>query len=145
MKKAEDFWGSLEQYVRQVVKRSPLPRHWHHMGMGMVVAVLVISAVSAKNSVVDATSLEAVIEKAAGMGDYTMARKYWNPGMEELEEVVFPEKKVERRIAELKEKLLEYPGNRQIYLGLSQLYRQLGNSELSDDYREKARILDPNP
>ena len=144
MKKSVGFWGSLEQYLGKVIERSPLPRYWRWMGIGLVLVVVVSSAVSAKSSVVGATSLAAVVEKAARLGDYQLAQELWNESMSGLGDLVYPERKVERRIAELEAKLVEYPGNRQIYLALTELYGQMGNSERADEYREKARILDPN-
>lgn len=144
MKKLNGFWESLEQYVLTVVGRSPLPKHWQWVVVGLALVVIITSLASTKISTVGATSLEAVVKKATMVGDYTTARKYWSESMAELEDGVYPERKVERRIEELEAKLLEYPGNKQIYLGLAQLYDQLGNAEKSDDYREKARILDPN-
>lgn len=144
MKKAEGFWGSLEKYCWRTVQRFPLPRYWRWIGIGMVLVVVVSSVMSAKNSVVGATSLAAVVEKAARLGDYQLAQELWNESMGGLEDLVYPERKVERRIAELEAKLVEYPGNRQIYLALTELYGQMGNSERADEYREKARILDPN-
>jgi tetratricopeptide (TPR) repeat protein len=106
--------------------------------------VVVSSVVSAKNSVVGVTRLEAVVERSAKLGDYQLARGLWNESMGELEDVVYPERKIERRIADLEIKLGEYPGNRQIYLALAELYAQLDNAERAAEYREKARILDPN-
>ena len=154
MKKVEGFWGSLEQYMGKVIARSPLSEYWRHLGIGLVLVVVVSSAASAKNSVVGATSLEAVVEKAARLGDYETARKLWSESMSDLEDAVYPERKVERRIAELEGKLEEYPGNRQIYLGLADLYEQLAGTRVdagvdpykdkAEEYREKARILDPN-
>ncbi len=144
MKKVDGFWGSLEQYTWKVVERSPLPQHWQWMAVGIVLVVFVGSAVGAKSSVAGATRLEAVVEKAARLGDYQLAQELWNEPMSGLEDLVYPERKVERWIVELEAKLEQYPGNRQIYLTLADLYKQLGNSEKSDEYREKARILDPN-
>lgn len=149
MKKASGFWGSLEQYLGKVIERSPLPRYWRHLGIGLALVVVVSSAVSAKNSVVGATSVEEVVEKAARLGDYDLAQTMFEQIQDsrfkiQVEDLVYPERKVERRIVELEAKLVEYPGNRQIYLELADLYGQLGNREKSDEYREKARILDPN-
>lgn len=149
MKKVTSFWGSLEQYVGKVIERSPLPRYWRHLGIGLVLVVMVSSVASGKNSVVGATSVEEVIEKAARLGDYQTAQTLFDNGQwlmvnGKLEDLVYPERKVERRIAELEAKLEEYPGNRQIYLGLADLYGQLAKSEKSDEYGEKARVLDPN-
>lgn len=125
--------------------------------------VLLASALNVKNSVVGARGSEEVVSKAAERGDYETAKELFNqrtkesenrgvlgaetdPSSDEasLEDRVYPEKVVERRIDELEEKLGEYPGDREIYLALADLYGQLGNQDKSDEYREKARVLDPN-
>jgi tetratricopeptide (TPR) repeat protein len=142
MKKVQGFWASLERYLWKAVGQSPLPYTW--VGVAVVMIVLVASMIGDGASVVGATSLKAVVEKAARLGDYGLARELWSESMGELEDIVYPERKVERRIEELTQKLEEYPGNRQIYLGLSELYGQLGNREKSEEYREKARVLDPS-
>lgn len=97
-----------------------------------------------------------VISLAAERGDYETARGLLNHytirplnqsvlGAEsELEDKVYPERVVARRIMELEEKLETYPENKEIYLILASWYDQLGNTEKSGEYREKARILDPN-
>lgn len=146
MKRAVSFWQSLEAYGQQVAERSPLPYTW--IGIGMVVIVVVASALNTKNSVVGARSIEAVVEKAARLGDYAIAQKLWNNQSSitngQLEDLVYPERVVERRIRELEEKLGEYPENRDIYLMLAELYNQVNNMEKASEYREKARVLDPN-
>lgn len=144
MKKSVSFWGSLEKYFWKVKGRSPLPRYWRWVGVGLVVVVVVASALNSKNSTVGARGVEEVVARAAKLGDYQLAQKLWNDSMSEFEDLVYPERRIERRIAELEAKLEEYPGNRQIYLGLTDLYEQLGNRDKSDEYREKARILSPN-
>lgn len=94
-----------------------------------------------------------VVKRAADSGDYQSAQKLWDETMPELEDKVYPERKVEREIAELEQKLEEYPGNREIFLMLGELYGELDGvrageprpyGEMAAEYREKARILDPN-
>ncbi len=149
MKSKQGFWLSLEKYSWSVVRRSPLPYTW--IGVGIVMVMLLASALNVKNSVVGATSLGGVTKRAAERGDYELARWLYEAGGDkvlgagsELEDKVYPERVIERRIAELEEKLEEYPGNREIYLLLTDLYGQVGNQELESEYREKARVLDPN-
>ena len=99
-----------------------------------------------------------MIEKAASVGDYATARELWNNqtpiinnqtqevlGVEtELEDQAYPERKVEKRIQELKEKLQDYPEYPDILLEIARLYRAIGNEEAAQEYWEQARILDPN-
>lgn len=113
--------------------------------------VLAASWGNVKNSTVGARGMGEVIERAASLGDYELAEKLYKSaagnvlGAEsELEDVIYPEKVVERRIGELEEKLVQYLGNREIYLAIADLYEQLGEAEKSGEYREKARVLDPN-
>ena len=134
--------------------RSPLPHAW--IGVGLVGVAIIASSLNVKNSVVGARDLRGVIEKAAERGDYATASQLWSNqerttgnetilGVEsELEDKIYPEKVVERQIAELEGKLEEYPDHRDILLEISRLYRELGEWEKSDDYFEQARILDPN-
>ncbi len=154
MKKTGSFWQSLEIYTWKVVERSPLP--WSWIGIGTVVLILLASLLNRQNSVVSVGNMREVIVKAAERGDYGLARKlldhYTSEPLDhlvlgvqsELEDKVYPERVVERRTLELETKLGEYPGNRQIYLMLSELYRQLENPTKESEYREKARVLDPN-
>lgn len=149
MKKSEGFWQSLEKYSWKVLGRSPLP--WAWVGIGVIMAILLASALNTKNSVVGAENINEVIGRAARLGDYGLARGIYESGGErvlgaesELEDLVYPERVIERKIGEIEEKLKEYPGNREIYLMLTNLYTQVGDEELAGEYGEKARVLDPN-
>lgn len=155
MKKSSGFWISLEKYGQRVIGRSPLPQFWPWLGVGLVVILLVGSGLGRKESLVGATSRSEAIKRAAKLGDYQTAAELLEQGREikedkvlgvesELEEIVYPEMIVWRRIEELEEKLEVYPGSKEIYLMLTSLYLQLGQLERADEYREKARILDPN-
>ncbi len=111
-----------------------------------------MSFLNVKNSVVGAENIHQVIEKAARLGDYETAKELyescivpWCQSITGLEDKVYPERVVERRISELEQKLESYPENIQIYLMLADLYGQIGSGERSNEYREKARVLDPNP
>lgn len=149
MKKAEGFWRGLEKYTWKLVGRSPLP--WAWVGVGAACSIIVISWSYGGQTVVGARDIREVVERAAGRGDYDLARGLYEAGDEkvlgaesEIEDKIYPERIVERRISEIEEKLKKYPGNREIYLILADLYGQVGNQELASEYREKARILDPN-
>lgn len=62
----------------------------------------------------------------------------------ELEELVYPEKVLERHIAHYENMNEAYPHDREILVHLSRLYTQLGQKEKAQEYWEQARILDPN-
>ncbi len=156
MEKREDFLLELEKYVRKVVVRSQLPYYWPWVGIILLVLTLLTSALSGKDSVVSADTLREVIEKSARKGDYSTAKalliKSQFAGIEsdvlganaDLVDVVYPEQKVLRRIAELEAMLISYPGSREIFLELSDLYSKINEAQKSSEYREKARVLDPN-
>ena len=139
----------MEKYSWKVVGRSPLPRYWQHLVIGVVLLVILASLKYAKYSVVGARNIDETIWVAAKNGDYATAQRLYEsctaPQCHTVtEDMVYPERKVERRIAELEGKLEEYPSDREIFLNLAGLYDQLGNQEVANEYREKARILDPN-
>lgn len=153
MKNPTNFWSSFEQYARKTTERSPLS--WSQLVLPLTVLVVGLSVLTAKNSLVGARNTREAIEVAVKRGDYKTAQELYEKSktgkeekvlgiMSELEEVVYPELVVERKISALQDKLSEYPGNREIYLSLAELYRQIGNTESAAEYREKARILDPN-
>jgi len=159
VKKNRGFWRSLEKYSWGVARRSPLPYTW--IGVGIVLSMMGMSLVNVRNSTVGARELQDVIEKAVERGDYFLAEHlYQTEGKQvlgsssELEDKIYPERVVERRIAELGGRLEEYPGNREIYLILANLYQQLEGTRVdtgvdsyknkATEYREKARVLDPN-
>lgn len=156
VKKKEGFWRSLEQYGWSVVRRSPLPHYLAWVGVGVIVVVISVSWGQARDSVVGARDLREVIERASGRGDYEMARELMKQytkipmnqavlgANSELEDKVYPERVIERRITELETKLTEYPGNREILLTLAAAYGEIGESEKAQIYHEQARILDPN-
>ncbi len=153
MKKSDGFLQSLEQYIYKTVGRSPLP--WSWVGVGVVGIVMLVSFLNVKNSVASAQNTREVVEKASERGDYATAIKLWNDQLlitnnqvlgaeSELEEKVYPEKVVERRIAELESQLEQYSNHFEILLEISRLNSLIGNMAKSSEYREKARILDPN-
>lgn len=142
-----NFFTSLEVYGRKVVGRSPLPYTW--IVLGLTVIVLLVSVFS--NGMTRATSVEQAMRLAVAQGDYALAEQlYVTTDSEvlgansEIEALIYPERIVERRIAALEQKLEIYPGNKEIYLLLAQLYDQIGNQEMAREYSEQARILDPN-
>lgn len=146
MKKVVGFWGSFENYVWKVVMRaSPtLP----YFAAGLMLLVIGASTVSGKSSLAGARDLREASVKAARVGDYAKAQALWNNqavlGNEGEEELVFPQRVVEREIAKYEEMLKRYPGHRDIYLAIAKLYDQIGESQLAKKYVELARELDPN-
>lgn len=144
-----NFWLSLEQYLWKLVDRSPLPHYWRHIGLGLVLIVLLTSLNYARYSAALAVTPKDIVVRAAQIGDYEIARRLYEscavPQCQSVtEELVYPERKVERKIADLEQKLEEYPGNREIFLMLGEMYGQLGDEEMAEEYHEKARVLDPN-
>lgn len=154
MENQTNFWLSFEQYIKRGLSKNPIP--FTYYVMAIVLLALVTSTTSIGNSVVASTNISDVIDHATSVGDYDLARGLYPSlnttdselailGSEsELEDKVYPERKVERRISELQSKLELYPGSVEIYRSLSELYGQLGNTDLKAEYREKIRILDPN-
>jgi len=142
MKKNSGFGEAIEIYLRKVASRSPLP--WSVVGIGIILLMFVTSRVYKADSVVSAQRNEDVVVMAARRGDYHTARNMWDESMNNIEDLVYPERKIEQKIGELEAKLGVYPENREIYLLLANLYSQLNDVERSSRYLELARILSPN-
>ena len=142
MKKNLGFGEAIELYLRKVVGRSPLP--WPVIGITLILIVFGVSLKYSRDSVVAAKNFKDVVEVAAKRGDYATARSLWDDSMNDLEDMVYPERKITKRIEELTQSLEIYPESREIYLALSNLHMQLGNDEKSQEYRERERILEPN-
>lgn len=154
MKKRGGFWLSLESYTWKVVGRvaPTLP----YFGVGIMVLVMGASIMSAKTSLAGAYDLREASIKAARVGDYAKAQALWNQqltitndqrvlgNMSEEEDLVFPERVVEREIQKYEAMLQEYSGHRDIYLALATLYAQINRSEEAQKYYGLARELDPN-
>jgi tetratricopeptide (TPR) repeat protein len=146
------FFTSLERYGRKIVGRSPLPYSW----IVILLVLLVVGVSWTSQSLVGVSSIGEAARQAAQAGDYNLAETLYLKqqtagftgqvlGMaSDLEELIYPERKIERRISELEQKLETYPGSREIYLLLSKLYSQIGKQELANTYSEQARVLDPN-
>lgn len=150
------FWPSLEYYVYKRIADSHVP--WAVValaGVAIMIGASTAAGYFSKSPLFGSRS--DVIKWAAAGGDYATAQILYENGQEqmtegqkilgagsELEEVVYPEKKVENQIERdilLNEK---YPGNRDLLLHLSDLYAAIGNSESAEITREQARKLDPN-
>jgi cytochrome c-type biogenesis protein CcmH/NrfG len=159
MKNKMCFWCSLEKYVQILLVRSPLPQYWPRITVGLIFIVLLVSLKYAKYSAAGATTLREIVMRAANAGDYETAQRLYEsctaPQCQSVaEELVYPEMKLEKRITELEQKLVEYPSNREVFLMLGDLYDQLGGTRVDTEfdpykdkaaeYREKARVLDPN-
>lgn len=143
MKRDLNFWLGLEKYLRTVAKRSPLPYPW--IAISIVLTIIFASLLNSKQSFADISTNSDASLRAVELGDYEVAQDlYVETGNPELKDIIYPEQVIERRIAELEQKSILYPGNREIFIELSNLYKQLENIDMSDEYREKARVLDPN-
>lgn len=153
VKKKHNFWQSLEAYGWQVARRTPLPRYWQWVGVGLLGAIFATSWANLPDSLARVESQEEAVRRAATKGDYELAQKlYQVSGSEyqvlgaesELEELVYPESKLAREIGKWESKLAEYPGNREVMRGLVNLYDLAGEKEKASQLRERIRILDPN-
>jgi tetratricopeptide (TPR) repeat protein len=151
MKKSAGFLQSLEQYLYGTARRNPLSYTW--IGIGAIGLVMLLSLLNVKNSTTSAQAIREVVEKASKRGDYATAAKYFEQTSlnenvlgadSELEDRVYPDRMVEREITRLEEQLAQTPNHFEIYLELARLNTLIGNTEQSSEYREKARILDPN-
>jgi len=142
-----------------VVTRTSLPHNWRQITIGAILVVLATSLKYAKYSAAGAITLHEIVMRAANVGDYETAQRLYEscaaPQCQSVdEELVYPEMKLEKRITELEQKLVEYPSNREVFLMLGDLYDQLGGTRVDTEfdpykdkaaeYREKARVLDPN-
>ncbi len=145
MKQSLRFIESLENYTWKVITRlSPtLPWLW----VGLVVMVISASLITAKSSLAGTNGRVEAAVVAASVGDYDVAQSLWEkqiPVERGAEDMIYPDRVIEREIAKYQELLAKYPGHRDIYLVLSQLHSQIGESEQAKDYLEMARELDPN-
>jgi len=146
------FWAGLERYFYRRVEQ--LPVRWEWVGTGVVVGVIGASIVLGYyTSPTLGSDRQKIIRAAAARGDYELARKLYEEDKQtaqvlgaqsDLEELVYPERRLEREIVEWREKLSKYPGNRDILLYLTKLYIQAGDREKAREYWEEARVLDPN-
>ena len=154
MKESVGFWPSLESYTWKIIGRLSPALPW--LGIGLVVLVITTSAREANRSLVSVRGLVDATTRAAQLGDYTLAKSLYNKQyatesneqvmgvMSELEELVFPEREVQREIVRYEELLFSHPGHRDIYLALARLYEQIDMTEQSEIYYNLARELDPN-
>lgn len=149
------FWRGLEKYIYKRIEESRL--RWGWVGVLIVVIVLGMSIASGyfTSSPLFGGKNE-MVRWAARAGDYGLAdtlyrqyqlesKEYQVLGAEtELEELVYPERKIEHEILKREELLIRYPGYRDLLINLSELYKMAGEQERAAEYWEQARILDPN-
>lgn len=124
------------------------------MGVIAVVVVIVASVVTGAGSTAGVASERELVRRAVRVGDYETARRVWKKettknsavlGVEtELEELIYPERKIEEEIKKYEQLLTTYPNNRDILLHLSRLCRIIESGACASEYWEQARILDPN-
>ncbi len=158
MKKNLGFGEALEIYLRSLAQRSPLPRLqklcFKHCGQAwpiiatILMGIVILGSIKYVNPIVSARDVRDAVNIAAKNGDYTTTQDLYLRCKDSeclaLYAQVYPEQKILKRIAELEEKLEIYPENREIYLSLANLYVQIEDREKSQEYLERARILDPN-
>lgn len=149
------FLTSLSGYMW--TRFNDLPVNWWYVGTVVVVLTMLMSLVNRNNSMVGVTSTREAIERAAKAGDYELAQDLYEQcqvtqchdsrvlGAEsELEDLVYPERRIEREIVRYEELNTKYPGSRAILITLYELYKQVGEEEKAKIFWEQARILDPN-
>lgn len=142
MTKQSGFLSSVEQYAWHRMKTSPLS--WSWIGVGIVIIAIVTSALTTKEATISARNKTELVKIAAEAGDYKTAELFFDEEMESLRDLVYPARKLESRIVELKATTELYPESTRIFLELANLYDQIGENDLRDLYREKARVLNPN-
>jgi tetratricopeptide (TPR) repeat protein len=145
MKQSLRFFESLENYTWKVVMRFSPTLPW--IGVGLVVMVISTSLFTAKSSLAGTSGRVEAAVVASSVGDYDVAQSLWEkqlPTESGEEDLIYPKRAVEREITKYQELLAKYPGHRDIYLVLAQLYVQIGEREQAQDYLEMARELDPN-
>lgn len=94
---------------------------------------------------------EDVISEAVKIGDYETAQEIYEQSRvlgakidNSLEERIYPKRMIRQEITRYERLLSQYPGQRDIFLNLADLYEKVGQAEMKDYYLEKARELDPN-
>lgn len=154
MKRELSFWHDLESYTWKISARLSPALPW--LGTGIVLFAITISMFGLKESMVGAHGLVDGAMRAAKVGDYVLARRLYEKQYtqedseqvrgvrSEAEELIFPERQVEREIARYEDLLNQYPGHRDIYLALAQLYSQIKRTQQAELYYNLARELDPN-
>lgn len=125
-------------------------------GTILIFLVLMASWMGRGTSLAGTKNWREAVERAAEVGDYRLARELVRKQQvvnsdkdvlgadSELDELVYPERKVQRVITSYEELNRRYPGHRDILLTLSKLYAELGNGKQAESYRGAARALDPN-
>lgn len=149
--------GGLEAYFYRRLGVGEKARvEWGVVGMVLVVGVAAWSLANGyRGSPTLSSNSDEVVREAAKRGDYETARRiyeYWQKeedarvlGVEsEVEELVYPEKMMERKVREAESLLARYPGHRDLVLNLALLSYWVGNYEEARKYLEQARKLDPN-
>lgn len=128
-----------------------------YLGIIVIGIVMISSLIAHKASVVGTSSLREASVWAARVGDYVTAQSLYNlhksqiPNSQnvlgtesKIEDLIFPERVVEREIQKYEALLEKYPGHRDIYLVLAKLYAQITRREEAQRYYDLARELDPN-
>lgn len=154
MKRVQSFWRDLENYTWKIIGRVSPALPW--LGIALVLLTVIVSIRTSRTSLVGIRGLREAALHAARAGDYELAQHLWENrslgendrlvlGVEsELEDLVYPERVVEREITRYETLLLKYPGHRDIYLWLAELNTQVGRIEKAQEFFDLAKELDPN-
>ena len=149
------LWGSLEKYAYGRLQNAPID--WKSVGIGAIGLSLVLSVYGGYyNSPTLGADRVEIVKKAAELGDYQLAQGMFEQIQDsastrqvlgantDLEELVYPERRVEREKREWEAQNEKYPGHRDILLNLALLSGLTGETEKESEYYEQARVLDPN-
>lgn len=155
LRKKLGFLASLEHYSYKRIAQAHIP--WIPVAIAGIAIVIGASIAAGyfQTSPLFGTRQD-VMKWAAGNGDYQTAQKiylglsetYMNTQVlgagTDLEEIVYPEKRIERELHNSLELLQIYPGDRDLLLHVAELYTETGDAEQAQIYWNQARLLDPN-
>ena len=156
-RKKVGFWESLEEYFwKKTEKISPTLLSFS-FGLLVIGTSLVFSG--KRKAIMQAGAypfevrvVDELIKNVAAQGDYELAQKLYEErnvlGIDDkgnkLEEIVYPEKKLQRILEEHKSILKESPYLRNALINIARLYKNLGEEEKAQEYWKKVEWVYPS-